>query len=75
MDNTAIEKIVELGKPNLVEQYGRVYTDKPLNIVPHPVCSTLEFHTLDGLINTLKAEYEDFRQSILINVLINPSSV
>lgn len=68
MDNTAIEKIVELGKPNLVEQYGRVYTDKPLNIVPHPVCSTLEFHTLDGLINTLKAEYEDFRQSILINV-------
>ena len=68
MDGSAIEKIVELGKPNLVEHNGRKYTDKPLSVVQQPACSTLEFHTLDGLINTIKKEYEDFERYLLINV-------
>ena len=68
MDNTAIEKIVELGKPNLVDHYGRVYTDKQLSVIKQPACNTLEFHTLDGLINTIKREYEDFDRFLLINV-------
>jgi len=68
MDKTAIEKIVELGAPNLIEEYGRVYSDKPLSVVQQPTCSTLEFHTLDGLINTIKREYEDFERYLLIDV-------
>lgn len=68
MDKTAVEKIVELGAPNLIEEYGRVYSDKPLSVVQQPTCSTLEFHTLDGLINTIKREYEDFERYLLIDV-------
>lgn len=68
MDKTAVEKIVELGAPNLIKEYGRVYSDKPLSVVQQPTCSTLEFHTLDGLINTIKREYEEFERYLLIDV-------
>lgn len=68
MDRSAIEKIVELGAPHLVEEYGRVYSDKSLSVIQQPACSTLEFHTLDGLINTIKREYEDFDRYLLIDV-------
>ena len=68
MDKTAVEKIVELGAPNLIEEYGRVYSDKPLSVVQQSTCSTLEFHTLDGLINTIKREYVDFERYLLIDV-------
>ena len=68
MDRSAIEKIVELGAPHLVEEYGRVYSDKSLSVIQQPACSTLEFHTLDGLINTIKREYEDFERYLLIDV-------
>ena len=68
MDRSAIEKIVELGAPHLVKEYGRVYSDKSLSVIQQPACSTLEFHTLDGLINTIKREYEDFDRYLLIDV-------
>lgn len=68
MDRTAIEKIVELGAPNYHVENGYTYTDKELNVIEEPRVPTLVFHTLDGLIYALKAEYQNFNGPILIDV-------
>ena len=68
MDRTAIEKIVELGAPNYHEEHGYTYTDKELRVIKEPKVPTLTFHTLDGLIYALKAEYKNFNGPILIDV-------
>ena len=68
MDRTAIEKIVELGAPNYHEENGYKYTDKKLNVIECPRVSELTFHTLDGLIYALKAEYKNFNGPLLIDV-------
>ncbi|MBQ8960880.1 MAG: hypothetical protein IJ071_06650 [Ruminococcus sp.] len=68
MDRSAIEKIVELGAPNMVEEMGYTYSDKPLNVVEEPRVSTLTFHTLGGLIAALKAEHGGFGGPILVDV-------
>ena len=68
MDRTAIEKIVELGAPNITEINGYGYTDKPLSVVKNPTVSTITFHTLDGLVNTLKEEYSDFNGPLIVDI-------
>lgn len=68
MDRTAIEKIVELGAPNYHVESGYTYTDKQLHVIEEPRVPTLTFHTLDGLVNALRAEYKKFYGSILIDV-------
>lgn len=68
MDRTAIEKIVELGAPNYHVENGYTYTDKELNVIEEPRVPTLVFHTLDGLVNALRAEYKNFCGPILIDV-------
>lgn len=68
MDRTAIEKIVELGAPNIHEEYGYVYSDKHLYVLPEPHVNTLTFHTLDGLVNSLLEEYTGFIGPLLIDV-------
>lgn len=68
MDKSAIEKIVELGQPNLIQKYGINYTDKKLFPVQLPKVETLEFHSLDGFINTLRVEYQNFQPPVLVNV-------
>ena len=73
MDKSAIEKIVELGQPNIIQKYGIDYTDKKIYPVPFPTVETLCFHTLDGLINTLKVEYQNFEAPIIVNVFSETS--
>lgn len=68
MDSTAIKAIVELGAPNVISENGYDYTDKQLHVISEPRVPTLTFHTLDGLVNTLKAEYKCFNGPLLIEV-------
>lgn len=68
MDRTAIEKIVELGAPNYHKENDYTYTDKQLHVIQEPRVPTLTFHTLDGLVNALRAEYKNFCGPILIDV-------
>lgn len=68
MDRTAIEKIVELGAPNYHEENGYKYSDKQLHIIQEPRVPTLTFHTLDGLIYALRAEYKEFNGPLLVGV-------
>lgn len=68
MDRTAIEKIEELCAPHLEEIQGYAYTDKELYPINSPQVQGLTFHTLDGLIETLRAECIYFSQPILIDV-------
>ncbi|MBP5431037.1 hypothetical protein [Ruminococcus sp.] len=68
MERSAIEKIEELCVPNIHEEYGYVYSDKHLYVLPEPHVNTLTFHTLDGLVNSLLEEYKDFNGPLLIDV-------
>lgn len=68
MDRSAIEKIVELGAPNIHIEGGYTYTDKKLAVISEPRVPTLTFHTLDGLVLALKAECDCFNGPILIDV-------
>lgn len=68
MDRTAIERIVELGAPNVVAEQGFNYTDKPLSVIKTPCVATLIFHTLKGLVDTLKKEFDNFSAPIIVSV-------
>ncbi len=68
MDRSAIEKIAELGAPNIRVEGGYTYTDKKLAVINEPRVPTLTFHTLDGLVLALKAECDCFNGPILIDV-------
>ena len=68
MDRTAIEKIVELGAPNIIAENGYTYTDKALSVIKEPRVNTLKFHTLDGLVYTLLSEHRNFCGPLLVDV-------
>lgn len=68
MDGTAIEKIVGLAAPNIVNENGYTYSDKELHIIKSPRVQTLKFHTLRGLIDTLKNEYAQFCGPVIVSV-------
>lgn len=68
MDRTAIERIVELGAPNVIVEQGFNYTDKPLSVIKTPCVATLKFHTLKGLVDTLLSEYGNFAAPIIVSV-------
>lgn len=68
MDRTAIEKIVELCEPHIIERNGYEYSDKALSVIKEPAVETMEFHTLNGLIYTLRSEHANFNGPLIINV-------
>ena len=68
MDRSAVEKIVELGAPNIHIENDYVYSDKELNVIREPKTPTLTFKTLDGLIYALLAEHEIFAAPLLVSV-------
>lgn len=68
MDRTAIEKIVELCEPHLIERYGYEYSDKELKVVKKPTVSTIRLHTLAGLVDIIRKEYTNFDGPVIVNV-------
>lgn len=68
MDRSAVEKIVELGAPNIHIESGYVYSDKELKVIQEPKVRTLPFHTLSGLVYALLAEHENFVAPLLVSV-------
>lgn len=71
MERSAIEKIVELAAPNIVEEYGFTYSDKPLKVVQQPRVNTMNFRTLRGLVDTLKKEHGNFVSPFVSHLVVN----
>ncbi len=69
MERSAIEKIVELSAPNIIEKDGFTYSDKSLKVVQQPRVNTMNFRTLRGLVDTLKKEHDNFASPLVVNVL------
>ena len=67
MDRSAIEKIVELGAPNIHMEGGYTYSDKELKVIQEPKVRTLPFRTLSGLVYALLAEHENFAAPLLVS--------
>lgn len=60
MIKAAIEKILSLSAPNIIENEGRKYSDKNLSLISPPHAASLSFRTLKGLADVIKNEIEDF---------------
>ncbi len=69
MERSAIEKIVELSAPNIIEKAGFIYSDKRLEVIKQPRVNTMNFRTLRGLVDTLKKEHDNFASPLVVNVL------
>lgn len=69
MDRTAIEKIAEMSAPNIITENGYTFSDKELYVIPEPKARKVTFHTLRGLVETLKSEHEFFNTPIFVNVI------
>lgn len=68
MDRSAIDKIVELGAPNIHIEGGYTYSDKEISVIREPRTPTLTFQTLDGLVYALLTEYKNFEAPLLVSV-------
>lgn len=69
----AIEKIVEMAQPNIVDVHGDSYTDKRLHYVPHErVAPVLTTHTLssivDYIVNGTDDAVEDINNRYVIHI-------
>lgn len=60
MIKSAIEKILSLAAPNIVEQGIRKYSDKPLSLISPPHVEKLNFSTLKGFADVIRKEIEDY---------------
>lgn len=68
MDRTFVEKIEEMSEPHIREIDGYTYTDKSLKVVSTPKVPTLEFNTLRGLVEVIKAEMTNFAETMIVNI-------
>lgn len=68
MDSTAIKEIAKLAEPNIIAEYGYVYSDKPLNVIVEPQVKTIRLSTLKSLVELLKKESEEFVSPIIVHV-------
>lgn len=73
MIKQAIEHIVGLGKAEIHEENGQVYSDKQLHLLKEPAASPFEIHTLTGLVDYLKSEFDGAGQ-VMIHV-VSPTEV
>lgn len=60
MIKAAIEKILSLAPPNIIDDGSRKYSDKPLNQIKPPHASKLTFRTLKGFAEVIRKERENF---------------
>ncbi len=68
MDRTAIEKIVEIAEPHIIEENGFTYTDKDLDVVREPKVRTIDLKTLSSLVKLIKLEENTYNSPVIIRV-------
>lgn len=68
MDRSAIEKIIEVSEPHIIEENGYKYSDKELNVISEPTVEPIHVSTLSSLVDLLKAENTIFKKPILIHI-------
>lgn len=73
MIKEAINKVLEMAAPNLVEAHDGSYSDKKLERICVPKAAQLEFSTLDSLVEFIKAG--DERANYEIIQIVAPTTV
>lgn len=69
MIKKALEYIVGLNKPELLEIGCETYSDKPLNRISYnPKAATIEMNTLSSLIDYIKANIDEMAGKMIIHV-------
>lgn len=75
MIEKAINKIVELCKPEVMDINGRRYTNKGIIPVKEPLPSTLVVHTLSSLVDYLKKSIDNLEKKSLVIHVVSPVEV
>lgn len=60
-----LEKILSLGAPNLVNERGQVFTDKPLELVRPPMFQAHELHGLNGMVELASHLHEPGERELM----------
>ena len=75
MIKAAIEKILELGKPEVRDIKGQIYSDKSLYRINHnPKAEPIRLSTLSSLIDYIKANVDIMQGQMIIHV-VSPTQV
>lgn len=73
MIKEALQYLVGLGKAEIHTEHGQVYSDKPLHLIEEPTARPFRLHTLSGLVDYIKSEF-DGDEPIIIHV-VSPTTV
>lgn len=68
MDKTAIEKIIEVSEPHIVEENGFKYSDKMLAVIEKPQVNCINLKTLSSLVDLIRIETETYTKPVLVKV-------
>jgi len=75
MIKAAIEKILELSRPEIIQSGGLEYSSKPLNLVKPPRVSVLAIHTLTGFVDYIKGDLDPLEDALLAVHVVNANEV
>lgn len=75
MISEAIDRVIEIAKPNMLEFNGLQYSDKPLHLIAPPKPSKFHVTTLLGLLHLFDAKVEDFDPADVIVHVVSPTIV
>ncbi|MFA0816003.1 MAG: hypothetical protein ACC608_09480 [Anaerofustis sp.] len=66
----AIEKIISLSAPNIIDRCGNEFSDKKLTLIESPLIEPVEINTLSGFVSAIKKEIatEDLLLPIMVHI-------
>lgn len=73
MIKEALQYLIGLGKAEISEENGQIYSDKKLHLLEQPIVSPFKVHTLTGLVDYLKSEF-DGDENVMIQI-VSPTEV
>lgn len=68
MDRSAIEKIIEVSEPHIIENNGFNYSDKGLSVIQIPKVETIKVSTLSSLVTLIKKEMRILSLPIFVHI-------
>ena len=68
MIKAAIDRILDLGKADIVTVDDRVYTTKALHPVEGPSVTTMTIHTLTGIVDYINDKVDDLEKPLFIHI-------
>jgi hypothetical protein len=60
MIKEALQYIVGLGKANLFDEHGQIFSDKKLHLIEQPTAEAIRVRSISGLVDYLKSDFDNY---------------